>query len=79
MQLLLLTELDQTLNKSASIQPADGLSNCIGPIADSICTTPLLKTGMTGEVLNWGNRQLVHAALNKGCSKGTNNVWGPKS
>ena len=63
-QLLLLTELDQTVNKAASIQPADGLPNCSGPMVGS---SYIMKTGMTREVLLWGNCQLVNAALIHGC------------
>ncbi len=36
-QLLVLSRLDQTPNKDASIQPADGLPNCSGPTVGCLC------------------------------------------
>ncbi len=50
------------LSRAGSLETCNGVSN-IAIVAHLLNVT----IGMTGEVLDWGNCQLVNAALNTGC------------
>ena len=44
-QVLLFCELDQALDQDASIQPAEGLTNCYWSVVGCVCGITLLEDG----------------------------------
>ncbi|DBA89168.1 TPA: hypothetical protein ACH3X1_016326 [Trebouxia sp. C0004] len=45
LQVMLLREVNQTLNQDASIQPAEGLTHCYWPVVGCVCGITLLEDG----------------------------------